>query len=446
MEEVVIKNSKNTILLYLNNNSFFGYQFKDNKISPVDKSVFNLFDFLYPSNNYTYLGKENSYDVVLDNNTKFKHYIKDNSFDLSMFFLNNGENNISFEEDIKVLLSGEKIESNNQKVFNVGKTLFITTFAALSLINTIQLCIAFDVNSKVEEVVFSNIEQGDLTTDAIFNMIDSSTNLTNKEKEYLKNKDLIDDILPFINNDNYIKYTYLKKLNELNVVNFTEGEEKEYPKSQGFYRPSEKNVLHIRNYGSTNMLNKDVLAHEYIHLFQHDSGYGVIKEACAEIISNEYFEECEINAYKEEVQLLKVLMEIIGPEVIFKYNFDGDFSPIEEKVRPYLSEEDYSDFLLDLQKSDSEEEATRRLTNLGMVLAKLHQNVLGYDINDNKIIKLIGMSDTNIRLERYYFNYRKINKENSYYYLEDYLPSAGAGEIPQHQIFEIDPIHTSRSR
>ena len=52
MERVIIKDDISNIILYLDKNNFYGYRFyNDNRVEKLDKSVFNYFSFIYPSNN-----------------------------------------------------------------------------------------------------------------------------------------------------------------------------------------------------------------------------------------------------------------------------------------------------------------------------------------------------------------------------------------------------------
>ena len=157
----------------------------------------------------------------------------------------------------------------------------------------------------------------------------------------------------------------------------------------------------------------DTIAHELIHMCQETYGYNLITEASAEIISNEYFQETYLSSYTYQVKNLKILMEIIGPYPIWYYNFTGDFSLIEEKVKPNLTAEEYDTFLECLWFNYNDTiTIIKKEESLKEILYTLYTNIYGESIFDNDIINHIITGDKT--LVRNYFN----NRLNDSYYLD----------------------------
>ena len=245
----------------------------------------------------------------------------------------------------------------------------------------------------------------------IKNIIYSSPFLTIEEKNYLYNEDFILDILPFINSNIASRLKCGSHLYNLAIYSYgDENEERDY---LGYYDQDYPSNLYIRDYESLDG-NKDTVAHEWIHLWQCFAGCNVITEACAEIISEEYYDECKDNAYSEQVKIVKKLMEIIGPELIWNFNFNGNFKPIADAVSPYLSEIDYYDFLHCLRFEHGKSlDNINKFKRLNEIIANLYKNKFGEDIENSEI--MAALDSFNCQVTRYYFNKRFMDKEHSYY-------------------------------
>ena len=250
-----------------------------------------------------------------------------------------------------------------------------------------------------------------LTLEDIKGLINLSEGLTDEEKDYLYNEDFLNAILPFINSDFLKRIGYLGHITNISINSY--GIEDLNGNYLGYYDLNYPNKLFVRDYDSFDN-NKDTLAHEFIHLCQKNCQYNVIKEACAEIISYEYFSETYMSSYDTQVKLVKKLMEIIGTEPIWNYNFTGVFEPIENAVKPYLSDNEYLTFLecLSFVHGDTENNKSK-FNTLNDLLGVIYKNKYGSDINDDEIIRAI--EKPYIELTRYYFNKKLINEENSYY-------------------------------
>ena len=285
---------------------------------------------------------------------------------------------------------------------------------AYSLLGSLMVnCLLTDFKRNYVDVPGSKIEFiREINLEDLKQLIFSSSFLNEEEKKYLYNEDFLNDILPFINEGILRKLKYQNHLTDMSIDNYTIDD---YGSNYlGYYTTGNPNTLYIRNYDDFKN-HKDTLAHEFIHLCQELGCYNLITEACAEIISREYFEDADIDVYTSQVKLVKILMEIIGAEPIWIYNFTGDFQPIEDAVKPYFSSEDYYEFLSCLSfESNDDKNNLVKFERLDELLSILYKNMYDDDIKNNEVISVI--KDSSAILTRYYFNPRLINQENSFYY------------------------------
>ena len=204
-----------------------------------------------------------------------------------------------------------------------------------------------------------------------------------------------------------------KCLHNISIISFND---EDHENQAGYYCLDTPSNLYIKNYTELNEANKPTIAHEFAHLCQEIGNYNLITEASAEIITKEYFDHNHRYVYSTQVKLLKKLMEIIGPEPIWYYNFTGDFIEIEKRISPYLTTEEYQNFLNDLSfEFDNFKVNKPKFEELDEILNNLYYRIYNKDIEDDEIISLIELESQNKELVRYYFNQSKINEENSYY-------------------------------
>ncbi len=346
-----------------------------------------------------FLSKDRIFYVDHNNsNIDINKYIKILSKIDVDYFNNNGEYCICYE--------GKGNQKTSRKLFRINRIIIICALSASMLIGLTGLM----EKTPIKIGYYEQYNEETITLDTIREMIYSSNNLTEEEKAYLYNEDFFTDILPFINSNNYLKAKFKQNLHDLNIVSF--GYEVEHADElNGFYNSDNPNTLHIKNYEDFNSIKMDTLSHEFVHLCQDTFGYNLIIEACAEIISNEYYENTTINAYNEQVKLVKTLMEIIGSKPIWVYNFTGDFSLIEKSVKPYLSNEEYEEFLscLTFEYFENNEESFNRLREL---LSILYKNINNQNIEDNQTISLINSGY--FTLHKNYFN----SRDTDAYYID----------------------------
>ena len=408
MEEIIIKDNGNNILLYLDNHNYYGYVFsKDNTIDNVDASVFKYFDLFKLSPDCTKLGTKDGYEIFLDNETGLKHYLHNGIDDIEMLWKNNGTSSILYV-DYHENLQNSKFE---RKIFNFKTAVIGCTLMGVILTTTAHTYTLLKPPESISKIIYAEYHNFELKD--VQDLIYSSSNLTEEEKNFLYNEEFFSDVLNTIEDYNYRKFTLKRALTDVSIKKY-DSEHSPYKGYLGYYNKADYNTIHIQDYTSLNKANANTLAHEFIHLWQDDNCYfSLIEESCAEIIASEYYPEFKHNAYIDQVKTIKILMEIIGPEPIWYYNFTSDFSKIEEKVKPYLTKKEYDEFLNDLYYNNGKNEINKeKIESLNNIMPTLYKNIYGEDINDNEIISLIK---NNKELTRYYFNDRLINDENSYY-------------------------------
>ena len=395
MELIHIRENNINTTIYIDDKKYYGYRYIDNHVESVDNlDVMKLFIL---SKDYTKLSKYQKYDVYLDNQTGLKHYFCNEIENINLLFSNNGIYAINYQ--------GKNHQLSDNKIFNFHNRLIICTLLGLTLaLGSINLPAAKVVNSV-------NILINDYEISDIKKMIDSSPYLTTEEKEYLYNEQFINDYLDIINSSYYEKNKVAECFQGISIVGYNNIE---HDHQAGYYSTNTPSTLYVKDYKSFDESKKGTLAHEYAHLNQTISGYNLIFEASADIITKEYFYQDYKFSYSTQVKLLKKMMEIIGPYPVWYYNFTGDFSKIEERVMPYLTPEEYQKFLNDLSFDyDNNETNKPKYKELNEILDNLYYAIYQEDIKEDEIITLIEKDNKN--LVRYYFNQSMINEENSYY-------------------------------
>ncbi len=390
MERIIVKeNNQNYHLFFLNKNLKV-LRFDSRDI----KNPLAFLNSLYPSSK-SYKIQENNEEIILyDPDTNLYHKLVNGKEDWTYFFYHNGESTACGKE----------------KSPNIGSRIFrIKNFIICLSLSALLFCTGCNFPISIDSEYYSTAT---ITVDYLKEAIYSSNELTEEEKEYLFNEDFLTDILPFINDTNYLKWKAKTSFKDMAIISFETLEDE--PNTKGYYQPDNPNRLYMRNYQSLNRFNEDVLSHEFVHLCQDTRGYNLIIEACAEIISSEYFAHTQLNTYPEATKLVKILMEIIGPEVIWNYNFTNDFKPIEEKVKPYLSEQEYQEFIKDLTFDTTNNDLNlKKYDSFLELLEKLYERKFQSKMEDNEVIALIKKNYP--YLTRYYFNHRLMDQEHSYY-------------------------------
>lgn len=354
----------------------------------------------------------NRIDIV-DENLHISIFLTDNNiitFSNDQFDINKYLNYLktaNYSKGINYNLNQGNLNDDSKKIFRFGKMSIIISLSTLLFLHSI-----LDSNIKGKNVYSFYTSMPDYTVTDLRNYIYSSKDLKNDEKDFLYNKEFLEDILQIINQDDYLKYMYSFHFDNIKIESFKDVNTND-ERLQGYYLIDKPNLLYIKDYEKLTEAKKDTLSHEFIHLCQDISCYNLILEASTEIISKEYY-NMPISCYDTQVKLLKKLMEVIGSTPIWEYSFSGDFSLIEERVKPYLSDDEYKEFLDDLTFTYGDNSLNDpKFKSLDKIIGVLYERIYGTDIKNDEIISLI--EDNNRTLKRYYFNERYINKENSYY-------------------------------
>jgi hypothetical protein len=198
-----------------------------------------------------------------------------------------------------------------------------------------------------------------------------------------------------------MKFIYRSKFDNLDIKNIGPIMHYVLP-YQGWYAGNPSSNLYVKDYEVLDDSTKDALSHEYIHATQNLSSLPFFYESAAELASYEYFGG-EIDAYRPTIKALKVLMEIIGAEPIKQYVFTGDFSMIENRVKPYLTEDEYNEFMdcISQELGPGSSERNARLMN---IYQSLYSNIYGTPMKSDQVINHILSDDES--LNRPYFNER----------------------------------------
>ena len=91
MFDIIIKQGKKESFIKLNDNKLEGFTVFNGNIFSLTGEEVNCINLLKLSENKEYLGKDNEYDVYLDNNSGLKHYFKNGREDIEVTWIHNGE-------------------------------------------------------------------------------------------------------------------------------------------------------------------------------------------------------------------------------------------------------------------------------------------------------------------------------------------------------------------
>ncbi len=421
---VIDRDSNSVICLFLDNNNISAIGVKDDKVIDVSSSFLDVFKFFNLSEDYMVANSYEGYEVKLDRVTGLYHYFKDNKEDIHMLFCMNGSN--------ATMLSGDK---NNSKG-NMRKYCFRNVCIVLSelfLGSLIAFNIVFSENNVSVPLNFSNIHQGAMEVldvnnhlidkDMIRNYIFNSKNINSlKVKMFLYNSEFLDKVLPCYDNT---PLSILSRFRHSNIGAAPFNEEDTYMfdiyNAVGYY--SFDHLLHVKDFDEANFDVQSekarILGHELVHLYQaYSDKYSLIHEAIAETVNQEFFfknGKCGYeSAYGKEIIMLKVLMEIIGPEAIWDTSFRFNSTMLEDEVRDYLSSQELKDFnyILGLHPVYDSEELATKYDRLEEILDILYFNKFGVEIESDALINAIREGE---EVNRPYFCDSLIENSQSYY-------------------------------
>lgn len=409
MFDVIILDNKKEIYLSINENKIEGFNLDNGVVSDLKEEDIKVLDLFKLSLDKTYLGKENEYDVYLDNKSLFKHYFKDGIEDVKKFCEYNGTDALLYKTSNFNKNSNEyKFKTKDEKTIVMNYKTVCLLLAGITLIGSLSM---LSINNGLVERLIQN--NTTVTYEELKTSISNNTDLTSEEQEVFLNEKLLNDIIPYYNGSS-TAYFIEHKLQSVDIIEQDKLPKKMDENTVGWYSRLE-NTINIVNceYNENNESLNDTKIHEYIHLLQSKIvclKYSYIAEASAELISYEYYNS-PINSYPNEINNLKILMEIVGPEPIWKLNFSGDDTDLKNIILSNLNEED-ANRLLTLLGSRDEDYA--KISNnihdeMRSLLEKLYFNIYNESVSENVFIN--GMYDIK---DRYYFNSDLIETKQPY--------------------------------
>lgn len=422
------ENLKKTTYLFLDEEGrTAGCTYHEGNLTKVDDSIKDFFSLFSLADENEVLDNEDGFEVILDKTSGLKHYFKEGVENFLMLLIKNSRGIDIFKGS-----SGGSLWGRSRELF-VGtyKVLFtLITSAALSFMITSSIGNA-NYNAKEvfyfynpifdkalvlgEDEVF--MCDGSLSVEALKSDIESSKNLSALEKMAIINEELLEDVIPYYQGTEQEVLTRIFH-RDMGILPFTEKEKQNRPNSLGFW--SYDNMLHIRDYEqcanlADNLYFKEIAGHEYAHLLEANYDLPFLFEAVAEIICNEYY--CRINwtagTYPNQVKYTKVLMEIFGPEVVWDRIFRIDSNKLEDAVKPYLSESEYSNFF-NILRTHNNDITQDDFDMMERLLGKMFKAKFNYDMQENPMINTI-LSPFNTDYRRTYFC-ESLSKEKPSFY------------------------------
>lgn len=445
----MIKNPDNSFeyLNLINGRLFCTHLGKDGfKPSNLDY-IQSLVKKLFLNDNCSYLEKYNGYRVYFDNETKFKHFVKDGKENLELFYVFNGQDAILYDN------SWKDKALNTAKIFLLAAGCAIILRYGIFLVGELRTPLApagYDINIAMKNIysaeeISQMYDNGKITYQDAIDYIYSS-NLDDEMKTFLANEDLLRDVFSYYKGTP-LEYSAFLKFNGINIKYKCI----EKMGTLGEYNELEPSTLYISDIFTPNpsdnkyneylfsiMGDKDVIdgaflgvvGHELGHLIQAEgSPWKYLLESAAELLAHEYF-GTDIRAYYSGVKNLKLLTEIIGPDSIMKLLFSGDDSEFINILKNNLSQDEYAKLATYLQRADILDEHPKENKEIQGLLCTLYKNIYGKDISE----------DPNILFDLRYAKYSFDGKSRDPFYYEQiyYLNVNNMDGQTEYTIYDID--------
>ena len=373
--------------IYIDNqNKLISYYYKDGKKQIISNNfVISVLKDLVTCHKKKFLYKK-EYEVYLDEQTGYKHFYKDGKENYTKFFYENGYNAILYKEN------SNKFNIKNFTVNGIKICISITLFLAIFNIANNTLNNPNEItNTKIE---YTQNKEITIDSSKFKDYILSSENLTKEDQQLLINEIFFEDL-----SKTKITEDRVSSIDEkmTNITINVDEQNKPTDNTLGWYNDLFPNIINVAD-GNDN----DTKIHEFIHLIQEYSEYSYIKEACADLISSEYY-NVESLEYSEAVSRIQFLMELIGPEPIWNLNFSGNTEEFESKIYEILPEEEakiFLDLLKDSPANLTIEESKQQNDEIDSYLYKIY-NILTNENNElNELQK-----ETGLTFDRYYSNH-----------------------------------------
>ena len=404
-----IRIKDNIIYIDIKNKELYCYkQTKNKKIIISNEIIINLIKYIITCHKPKYLYQD-EFEVYLDEETNFKHFYKNGKEDYLKFFYENGQSAI-------LLNSKSNEDKYSTKSFIIkGVQICITFLSAITFISSVSAIYKIQTTTKInaQTEITNNIEysipEEKIDTNFFKDFINNSPNLSKQEKQLLINNDLFDDLSETLMTNDRI-FSLEVKMTNLDIIYGQEG--KPADGVLGWYNPMISNQIHV-----IDEKDNQTTIHEFIHLLQDDNQYQYIREACATLISNEYYKSNQ-TAYNDAIIRTQFLMEIIGPDIIWDLNFSGSTRKFEIAIKSLLPEKDAEELLelftssIGMLSQSKNYEINQKIDNY---LLQMYKSLAPE--NTETLEFLTDISSTNhlsskgYLLNRNYFNEK--NKENA---------------------------------
>lgn len=403
-EYLYLKNDNNTLFYY-------GFGFIDNKIIPIDKNIIQKIYSLFKNHDEcVYIEDYLNYQVYLDKKNNIKHFIKNGVEDFVMLFNYNGQ-------DITVYDTNDNNEENNShgKKFHIGKYIVSVSLSFVILMGLFTITPPI-IQAKLYEGNISNNLQYEflqmaysvsdyveldihcINSNEAIDLIKNS-NIPYELKESFANENLLNDIFPYYKNTS-LEYTIKSKLKnlKLRIYEPTDKYIIGTEATAGFYTDLAPNVLSVKKGDKY----KETAKHEFIHLLQTDDRkYIFLQEALAEMVSVEYLDKA-YDTYDFCVMNVSMLMDTIGPKIIWETVFSGDDTNLVNILKNNLNEGEYKELISYL--TSRPQESVESCQRINSIIATLYRNINNKEIRDDKNI----YNERGFHIKRIYFNEQKM--------------------------------------
>lgn len=414
MLDGIIKNKDNSYeLLKIIDGKLNAIHVSKNGFSKSDsKYIENIFSKMFFNSNCIYLTDDDGYSVYYDKETGLRHFLRDSIEDMEMFIRFNGKDSIMYLDDDK----------KNKRNWMI-RTFQISFLSVVIIFGSLDLLYFHNAFSNDEDAIIKRMysaEDRDTMYDAgpmdykeAIELINAS-DLDDIDKQLLTSEEILKLVFKYYKGTP-MEYTANLKFNGLRVEKYNGDEGELEARTLGYYSALTPNVLNIRKDAGG-----DTLVHEFIHLLQADGpAYRYLDEAVAALMTTEYYDILS-DSYPDAVDNLKLLINIVGPEPIFKLVFGGDDTDLLKAFKDNLSSDEVSDLVEWLHKApegrDSEQYSFIRDS-----LFKLYENIYESSVSDNLDLSLLFLSTAeyfNSSYNIYYLNIGRImNSSDEHYFL-----------------------------
>lgn len=369
----------------------------------------------------TYIKKIGNYDLFYDEENNLKHFIRDGKENFNLFYFLNGQDEILYKKN-------KGIKKNLLRSFTIYGCTIILELSFFSF--------AFSQNVNVNEDKYRISFVDEISQVTNYEEVSSKSRypITTVEDAvgYIKNSEIDENLKEFLLNEkllydtfSYYSETSLEYCADLKFKNIhiefydrkSDIEEGVDSNIVGYYKLVDPNILHItdefeKENIETNEDFRGVVSHEYVHLMQnHANPYKYLLEACAELVSKEYY-NVPIDSYHQGVKNLMLLIDIIGPKPIMELMFGGKITEFEDILKNNLKENEYKEICFYFMNKELLYDHEEENSHIREILCHLYKKIYNEDIIQNEDIQFDYLynncSYDCFQYDKYYLNVHKM--------------------------------------